>query len=793
MKDIERFNILITGTVQGVGFRPFIYNLAREHQIMGWVNNNLEGVSIDAEGASQQLKKFLEAIPLKKPSLAKIENIKHTIEAPIGYNSFLITESETASTHSHALVLPDTATCEMCLQDLFNPANRRYLYPFTTCTLCGPRFSISEKIPFDREHTAMNRFMMCSHCQNEYENPDDRRFYSQTNSCHDCGPKLFFLDQHGLKLAEENNALELACEKIKNGFIVAIKGIGGFHLFADARNDQAVENLRKRKKRAYKPFALMVSHLSEIEHLCFVSPEEQQALSSHLAPIVLLQRKKLLPNENKFVSELVAPNINLYGIMLPYTPVHHLLMQKLQFPLVATSANIADEPICTDEALDLEELKGLADFFLTHNRIIHNGLDDSVVRIIDNHSTVFRTGRGNSPGNLSLMSASQSKNVVLGVGGHLKNTVSVLKGNKIFLSQHNGSLETYEAVKKFQNQCEKFPAYHQAVPTVVVHDKHPQYASTFYACELAASNKLLLHGVQHHQAHILSCVAEHNLKFPLLGVCWDGTGFGLDNTYWGGEFLLMRSAHDFERLACLEPFHLPGAEYAIREPRRSLLGILYNCAPDSVTKLLKDKFSMRELETLIKMLDKKINSPVCSSAGRLFDAAASLLNICDFNNFEGEAAIRLEDTACDFLVGRSYEQTMKFFNQDLQGFIFKTNLLKNERDALTPSYHVLSSKIIKLLLEDIQCGKDNNYVAFRFHSALAKSIEEVAKVSGMETIVLTGGVFQNKLLSELALGLLRNAGLRPVMNREVPPNDGGLSVGQAYFMAQSDFVYGIEN
>lgn len=827
---IQRVKISITGTVQGVGFRPFVYNLATKLHITGWVNNNTKGVTIEAEGKPSQIQKFLDLLSSEKPPLSDIENIEYSFLSPMGDRQFTIHTSDSSShEEACAMVLPDTATCDLCLSEIFNPANKRYLYPFTTCTHCGPRYSISKNLPFDREHTSMKIFPMCSSCQFEYEDPSDRRFHAQTNSCPECGPELSLLNKAGNHILKGVAAINKICEEIKNGSIVAIKGIGGFHLFVDATNELAVEKLRERKNRKYKPFAVMMANIQQIENICAVSPAERSSLLSPSSPIVLLQKKSDLSETQIGFSEKVAPGINLCGVMLPYTPLHHILMKQLKRPLVATSANISDEPICNDEATDFNKLNHLADFILTHNRPILNSLDDAVVRIIDNEAVVFRAGRGNSPASFDYISHveddTKSYEIALALGGHNKNTISLLKGNKIFLSQHNGSLDKYEAQNSFQVQCQKLPNYYQSKPMVVVHDNHPHYASSLYAAQFADEKSVAVLSLQHHQAHVLSCVAEHKLSFPLLGICWDGTGYGLDESLWGGEFLLMNSASHFERLASIRPFKLPGGEKSILEPRRTALGILHgiafenktkqpvkevlnksknfddpNCrcedslniyATDLVSDWIKTNFSDMEFENLNKMLNGNINSPTCSSAGRLFDAVASLLNVCHRNNYDGEAAMKLESLAYQW-VHKNSELVSPIYSENenhcLKNILMKApessnTLKKNSKTA--PSYWVDYKKIIFLLIQDTEQGRENSYIAFRFHLLLAHAILKVAKISAMKTIVLTGGVFQNMLLTEMTLLLLRNAALNPVTHRKVPPNDGGLSVGQAYFSAQS--------
>lgn len=796
--EVTKVKIFITGTVQGVGFRPFIYNLATELGLVGWVKNNTEGVRIEAEGSKAQLQKFLNLIPQQKPLLAEIEDLRFVFDKWTGFKSFSIQESDTALREDAvALVLPDTATCDQCLNDILDPTNRRHLYPFTTCTLCGPRYSISEMLPFDRVHTSMKLFPMCSDCQKEFENFGDRRFFSQTNSCPDCGPQLSFLDKQGNEVSKSNKALEQACEEIKKGSIVGIKGIGGFHLFGDARNESTLDKLRYRKKRLSKPFAVMMPSLQEAEKYCYLNEVEKTSLHSPVSPILLLQKRPEVQMGSYKLSPQLAPGLGILGVMLPYTPLHHLVVDNLNFPLVATSANIPDEPICTDESKDFSRLSELADFILTHNRPIRNSMDDAIVRIIDNKPVVFRTGRGNSPGNFKQSQSAASEKVAIAMGGQMKNTIALSTGNKIYLSQHNGSLDTFESVQKFKSQCENLPAYYQCKPAIAVHDQHPRYASSVYANQLAHDKNWALASVQHHQAHILSCVAEHNPSFPLLGVCWDGTGHGLDGTIWGGEFLFMQSASNFERFACIRPFHLPGGDRAILEPRRSALGILcdFKFDLDGIqSSWAKNNFLQVELFNLKKMLDQKINSPLCSSAGRLFDAVASLLEVCHISNYEGEAAMKLESLAYQWIHKSDLNLST---HSDLENLLSKIpypqKLIKelptnkeNGKESMTPAHWIDGEEIIKIILQNVEMNKETSYIAFLFHFLLAKAIDEMVTLSAVKTIVLSGGVFQNKLLSELTLSFLRRAGLQPFTNRNVPPNDGGLSVGQAYFFNCSE-------
>jgi hydrogenase maturation protein HypF len=531
---MKRIKIKIQGAVQGVGFRPFIYRLAAELQLKGWVINSSQGVFIEAEGNLPELESFLVRIYKEKPPQAFIQSLEHSLLDPAGYRKFEIRQSEETGKKT-ALVLPDIATCPDCLREIFDPGDRRYYYPFTNCTNCGPRFSIIEALPYDRLNTTMKKFPMCERCRSEYENPADRRFHAQPNACPDCGPQLEFWDNAGNVIASRQDALLSSVQVIREGKIVAIKGLGGFHLMVDAANPEAVQRLRLRKRREEKPFALMFPSLEDIKQHCFVSNLEERLLLSAESPIVLLQRRQQsqIRNPKSEIAEGVVPGNPYLGVLLPYTPLHYILMDELGFPVVATSGNISDEPICFEEHEALKRLGDIADFFMVHNRPIIRHVDDSIARIMAGRELIIRRARGYAPLPITLKN---SLPPTLAVGAHLKNTVAMAVKNQVFISQHIGDLETEASYRAFREVIDSFSRLYETEPVSVVCDGHPDYLSTQYARERG----LPLTTVQHHYAHILSCMAENELEPPVLGISWDGTGYGSDGTIWGGRHHLGR-------------------------------------------------------------------------------------------------------------------------------------------------------------------------------------------------------------------------------------------------------------
>lgn len=757
---ICRLSISIKGAVQGVGFRPFIYKLATELALKGFVLNNSSGVLIEAEGEEKKLKSFLLRIGKEKPLPSIITSFEHSFLDPIGYKQFIIKESETHKDIS-AIILPDIAVCNDCLEEMWNPSNRRYRYPFINCTNCGPRFSVIESLPYDRPNTSMKKFAMCDDCRREYENPLDRRFHAQPIACPVCGPHIELWNSDGDIIASEHRALLEAAQKIKDGKIIGLKGLGGFQLVVDAKNDYAVQKLREKKHRDEKPFALMFPNFDMVKSICNVSENELQMLLSPESPIVILKKKTDDANQ---ISDSVAPQNPYLGIMLPYTPLHHLLMRELNFPLVATSGNLSEEPMCIDEYEAADRLKNIAEFYLVHNRPIVRHVDDSIVKSVYNRKMILRRARGYAPLPIEISSKHEVDNekVVLAVGGHLKNTIAIKKGKNIFISQHIGDLSTKESFSTFKKTITDLQEMYLAKPDIIVADMHPEYLSTKYA----SSRNTKLFQVQHHFAHIAACRLENQIEAEALGVSWDGTGYGLDNTVWGGEFFYSNDS-GYKHVAQFRKFMLPGGETAIKEPRRSACGLLYEIYGDNFAEQLPDSiknaFAPKDLSIIQKLLSKKLNSPLTSSVGRLFDAAASLLNICNRTNYEGQAAMMLEFAAD---------------KNELGDYPFQ--ILENK--ILIVDWHA----IIESMLTDLRSNVHNSIIAARFHNTLSKIILTIVQKLKFKKVILSGGCFQNTFLTERTIKILEDHNYQAYWHQRIPPNDGGISVGQiaAYLLSR---------
>ena len=745
--EIQRLSVAIRGAVQGVGFRPFIFRLADEMRLTGWVINNTQGVFIEAEGPAEELRTFLLRIEREKPEISFIQSFEHSYLDPVGYGRFEIRESTDGA--KTALILPDIATCSECQREIFDPANRRYRYPFTNCTNCGPRFSIIEALPYDRPRTSMRAFEMCPECAEEYHNPRDRRFHAQPNACPKCGPRLELWDPTGAVASQDDEALRIAAATIRDGLIVAVKGLGGFHLLVDAGNESAVRRLRERKRREEKPFALMFPSLAAAAKFALIEPLEERLLLSPEAPIVLLRRKA-----RAGLSDSIAPGNPYLGIMLPYTPLHHLLMRELGMPVVATSGNVSDEPICTDEHEALLRLQGIADLFLVHDRHIVRHGDDSVVRVMAGRELVLRRARGFAPLPVLLKEAAPD---VVAVGAHQKNAIAATVGDQVFISQHIGDLETVPAYEAFEQVLTDFAELYELHPTVLACDLHPDYFSTQYARKQPGVE---VFGVQHHYAHVLSCMAENQIEAPALGIGWDGSGYGPDETVWGGECLRI-AADGYARFAHLRTFRLPGAEKAVKEPRRVALSILretFGADLDGLGELpTLQAFSPEERRLLGEMLDRGLHSPLTSSAGRLFDAVASMIGLRQTCRFEGQAAMELEFLAHEVATEESYPFAM------LDG-----------KDGSSLDW----APMVRAIVEDASQGGGSRVIAAKFHNTLAQIMIRVAKQSGEEKVVLSGGCFQNRYLTERAVQRLRAEGFRPYWHQRVPPNDGGIALGQ---------------
>jgi hydrogenase maturation protein HypF len=757
----ERREISVRGIVQGVGFRPFIYSLAQRHGHTGLVRNDAEGVHIEAEGAPEELDLFLRELKEEAPPLAVVEAVAWRSLRVLGERGFRIEESR-EGVRRRALVSPDVAACGECLEELFDPADRRYRYPFTNCTNCGPRFTITRSVPYDRAMTTMAHFEMCPECQREYDDPSDRRFHAQPNACPVCGPRMKLLDRFGHELhGKPDDPILRAARMLRGRAVVAIKGLGGYHLACDPFDEGAVRTLRGRKVRQDKPFALMARDLEQVRELCRVGPEEQKLLTSPARPIVLLERR-----ESCEVAEEVAPRQNTLGIMLAYTPLHHLLLHDAGIPLVMTSGNNSDEPIAYRDEEAFEQLGEIADYFLIHDRPIHMRCDDSVVRVVDRKTYQIRRSRGYAPAPLRV--AESFGRHTLACGGELKNTFCVAKERHAFLSHHIGDLENYETLRSFREGVEHYCRLFDVQPEMVAYDLHPDYLSTKYARELEEGG-LPAVGVQHHHAHIASCLADNELpgEERVIGVALDGTGYGTDGAVWGGEFLEGSIREGFVRRAHLEYAPMPGGAAAIRQPWRMALAQLNALYGEEET--LKLPLAVvrcsgeRNVRLIARLVEHELNTPPTSSAGRLFDAVAALAGVPGTHRvtYEGQAAVELELAA---------EGPASW------GYPF---LLRPEGEG----WVVETREIIGGVVEDLLAGREIGEISSRFHRTMAEVVvagcEEVRQIGGVSAVALSGGTFQNLLLMEQVVELLTGRGFTVYRHRRVPANDGGLSLGQA--------------
>jgi hydrogenase maturation protein HypF len=743
----ERICVVVRGAVQGVGFRPFIYSLAHTHQLTGWVTNSPAGVIIEAEGITTALRRFALSIEADKPNAAVIQSLELTYLDPIGYDDFKIRESLSKGAPT-TMVMADLATCSQCLADMAEPSNRRYRYPFTNCTNCGPRYSIILDLPYDRPNTTMRGFTMCEECREEYENPLDRRFHAQPIACPKCGPQLTLWRSNGEIIADKEDAILLAAHELRNGAIIAIKGIGGFQILVDATSETAVQCLRRRKQREEKPFAVMFPTLAAADKACVIGEQERRLLCSAQSPIVIVPAKG-----SSCLAPSVAPGNPDIGVMLPYSPLHHLLLEAVGVPLVATSGNLSEDPICIDEQDAVAKLGAIADYFLVHDRPIARHVDDSVVRVIGGRESVFRRARGYAPLPVQL---SHSVPPILAVGAHQKSAIALSVGASAVLSQHIGDLNTRTTWNVFNRVVDDLSRMYSHQPVAIACDRHPDYRSTAYA----NSSGLPVIAVQHHYAHILSCMADNHIDGAALGIAWDGTGYGTDGTIWGGEFLEI-SEDGFSRYASLWPFLLPGGEAAVHEPRRTGLGLLYALLGDSLFEgsniKLPAAFTDQERKTLAAVLKRGINAPVTSSMGRLFDGVAAVLGVRQKVRHEGQAAMELEYRA---------------HNSDDDG-IYDIPLAANS-GILKADWRPMLSEIIK----DQDEGTAIEAIARRFHNSLSQLVVTVAESAGAERVVLSGGCFQNRLLTEGCIARLRAAGFQPYWHQNAPPNDGGIALGQ---------------
>ncbi len=765
---LERRRIHVDGVVQGVGFRPFIYGLATRHGLTGWVLNSSSGVDIEVQGAPQQVAAFVEAIRAEAPPLARIDRLIAQPIPPDGNETtFVIRHSEADAGTS--LISPDVATCADCLAEVFDPHNRRYRYPFTNCTNCGPRYTIIQAMPYDRPMTTMRAFVMCPACQAEYDDPSNRRFHAQPNACPACGPQVQLVADEALLRQINPHTLPddvaRAAALLRAGYIVAIKGLGGFHIACDATNAQAVARLRERKARPHKPFAVMVASLDEVCTHCEVNSDEEALLTSHSAPIVLLYRREGSP-----IAANVAPDNPMLGVMLPYTPLHHILLRDAGVPLVMTSGNLSDLPIIKDNEEALHQLAHIADAFLLHNRPIHMRCDDAVWWVDrfageqDAARQPLRRSRGDAPYPIRLVWHSERH--ILAVGAEMKNTLCLLRGQDAFLSQHIGEVDSLEALGYFREALDHLGAIFKVTPQVIAHDLHPTYLTTRLARDLAIERGLPLVAVQHHHAHIAACLAEHGRSGPVIGVALDGTGYGADGAIWGGE-VLIASVERYERAAHLEYLPLPGGEAAIRRPYRLAWGYLLATQGDIPDLPTLAAFPTEERHIVARQVERGVNAPLTSSCGRLFDAVSALVGLCPLTTFEAQAAIALELAARRAAIERvaPYPFTL-------------------EDDGTLRVGDMLAA-----IVREVRSGRAVAEIAAAFHVTLAQMIvsaaQRVRTRTGLGTVVLSGGSFQNRLLLRLAREGLRAAGFEVLTHRQVPTNDGGLSLGQAVIALHS--------
>ena len=779
---MRRLEIIAEGIVQGVGFRPFVYALARRHALSGFVLNDGKGVRIEVEGEDAVLNMFAGAIETEAPPLSRIERIRVRVLPEVGFRGFVIRRSATEGKR-RAWISPDMAMCAECLRELFDPDDRRYRYPFINCTHCGPRFTIVEGVPYDRDRTTMRAFEMCPSCRREYEDPGDRRFHAQPNACPVCGPRVWLVD--GNDRRREGDVFRRVGEVLRAGGIVAVKGLGGFHLACDARNEKAVRTLRGRKVREDKPFALMVMDRTMAEEICRVRAEEMELLESPQRPIVLMEKRA-----GSGIAEAVAPGGRCFGVMLPYTPLHHLLLGEIGRPLVMTSGNLSDEPISYDNEEALSRLSRVADCFLLHDRKIHTRCDDSVMRVFRGQEMMLRRSRGYVPRPILLPFAASQP--VLACGAELKNTFCLVRDEVAFVSPHIGDLENLETLRSFEEGIEHFERLFDIAPEVIAFDLHPEYLSTKYARDFGNSmshqdtetprkekreegflessclrgkrfgDGLELVGVQHHHAHIASCLADNGMDGKVIGVAFDGTGYGTDGTIWGGEFLVADFAA-FERVGHLKVKAMPGGTMAIKEPWRMAVSYLWEIFGEAFLEM--DNPFVRRLDrsrwqVLRNALRKGINCPLTSSMGRLFDTVSALIGVRDRIHYEGQAAAELEQVAEE-----GCAEAYRF--EIVEGVPFEIN----------------PEGIIREVVEDLRSGVSVGRISAKFHNGAAEMIAEVCERvrarTGLEEVALSGGVFQNMRLLERTVPLLEEQGFSVYTHHRVPPNDGGISLGQA--------------
>jgi hydrogenase maturation protein HypF len=745
----------INGIVQGVGFRPFIYQLANHYGLKGEVANTATGVSLVLEGPENDIRQFIDDLPIKKPPLAHIVDVSATPETVKGFAAFSIVKSRGSAARA-TLISPDVMVCDDCLAEMRDPVDRRFGYPFINCTNCGPRYTIIDDIPYDRPKTSMRHFRMCALCQAEYDDPDNRRFHAQPNACPVCGPRVTLCDAGG-KAIDTVDSIADAASRIRDGNIVAVKGLGGFHLAVDATHADAVARLRRRKRREEKPLALMCSSLDRIRAIAHVGEAEERLLVSIQRPIVLLKRR-----ENTPIAASVSPRNRYFGIMLPYTPLHHLLLDAGFAALVMTSANLSEEPIAIDNAEAFRRLGEIADAFLVHDRKIYLRSDDSIVRYSAGHMRPIRRSRGYVPVPVFLKNEMPP---ILALGAELKNTVCLTRGKQAFVSQHIGDLENRATDDFFRLTVEHLKRILDIDPQIVACDLHPDYMSTRYARKLDDIARI---EVQHHHAHIAACMAENHVDGPVIGLSFDGTGLGTDGTIWGGE-VLVADYRSFNRAAHLAPVPMPGSAAAIREPWRMAVSHLYAAFGDQLGSLplpFLRSLDKKRLDILLAMMEKQINSPLTSSLGRLFDAVAAIVGLRDQVAFEGQAAMELEMILDDTESG-SYDFSWEDRGDD--------------------PIRIPNAPIIRGVVRDLRQGLSAATISARFHNTLIILFDQLCRhlrvATGIGQVALSGGVFQNNRLLVGLSTALEKSGFELITHRLVPTNDGGLSLGQAVVAA----------
>lgn len=762
----ERLRISVDGIVQGVGFRPFVYRIATELGLNGWVNNTTDGVVIEVEGEKPAMETFLSRLEADAPPLSKITSIQSEYKHPAGYIDFSIRHS-LAGADPTVLVAPDSATCRDCVRELFDPDDRRYRYPFINCTNCGPRYTILRSVPYDRPNTSMADFTMCDLCQNEYDDPSDRRFHAQPNACHECGPSLTLLDGNGS--ATGSDALHRAIEELNKGSVLAVKGLGGFHLAVDPENSEAVRRLREHKGREEKPLALMARDLETANSLCELSEHAKGILTSTESPIALLRRRQS-PEIN--ISRLVAPRSRYFGLMLPYTPLHHLLMAQFKL-LVMTSANLTEEPLCADNDEARQRLENIADVFLVHDRDIVLRCDDSIVRLDpvypEDGPVVLRRARGFVPSPVDLPLEGSP---VLALGPELKGTVCLTRGNRAFIGQHLGDLKNLETLDFLKEVVSHLMDILEVTPSVVVRDLHPDYLTTGITesdGDVPWPAKTPVLAVQHHHAHILSCQAEAGLSGPCVGIAMDGTGYGSDGTIWGGEILHVDGTQ-MDRKGFLKPIWMPGGEKAVEQPWRMAVSCLFEVlGEEEATRAAQGFFPEipeEDIQVILGLCRRRSHGVWTSSAGRLFDSLSALLGICTYSRYEGQAAIELE-----VLTDESVTDILPYTLVDKDAGALEVNLM--------PAFEAVLDNLKKELPAPTLGGMFHATMACAMAEATARITERIDGISS--SIPLGGGVFQNELFCSLMAKELTERSMTPVFHKQVPTNDGGISLGQAVY------------